>query len=592
MRQQAVSFRLALLALLALVIISTGPASSGAPAATTHRAYLPVVGKAGADLTITGLEITQAVQTATNSVPLVAERATLVRVYGKVDQQSELGGITVTLAGIRDGKALPGSPLTLGPHSVSPDPQRGDLASSYNFNVPREWLSGAVQFVATIDSAHAWPEVDESNNTASVSMTFNSVPALNIEIVPIRYTYSPTGRTYPAPTADVISDWVMRSYPISAINVSFRTPIDFSGDLRFDYEWDRLLELIKAVKIADGAPDALAYYALIPTLNGADSWIASTSFIAGIGYVGDRTAASLDLGPSREDTTGRIAAHELGHNHGRYHAPCGTPGSPLQPFPYTNASIGSQNYGFDGGRGRVMSPFTPDVAKDLMSYCSPQWLSDFTYRGIYDDARRHGALMALPALDGLLIRMSFDGYDTPTLAPVYQLSGVSIRGLGTSEYTAELLDASGTVLASYPLEIQLAQHEPPISLSNGEIAPGAADAPQVRSIAAVVPAPSQPVARVRITRAGASVAEQALETVGAQAAATAFVERGASGALLHWQPSDRPAVVRYRRPGAAWTTLAVDASGGLLPLDSQLLSGPAEFEVTPAGGRSVIVAGV
>jgi hypothetical protein len=228
-----------------------------------------------------------------------------------------------------------------------------------------------------------------------------------------------------------------------------------------------------------------------------------------------------------------------------------------------------------------------------MSYCTPQWLSDFTYRAIYDDARRHGALQVEPTLDGLLVRLAFDGYGMPSLAPVYQLSHVAISGVGPGEYSAELFDASGVLLASYPLEVRQVQQEAPMSLAPDGTAQYTQSEPTlVPAIVAVVPLPERPVARIRITRNGASVAEQALAGPGLRAANTATLNHTGEGALLRWTPAELPALVRFSADGQHWTTLAVDASGGRLRIDPQLLSAPYVFEIIPAGQAKLTVSSV
>ncbi len=66
-------------------------------------------------------------------------------------------------------------------------------------------------------------------------------------------------------------------------------------------------------------------------------------------------------------------AHELGHNHGQEHAPCGV--SPADAaFPYSGGAIGV--WGLDRRSATLKDPAK---IKDIMSYCTPQWASDYTY---------------------------------------------------------------------------------------------------------------------------------------------------------------------------------------------------------------------
>jgi len=72
--------------------------------------------------------------------------------------------------------------------------------------------------------------------------------------------------------------------------------------------------------------------------------------------------------------------HEVGHAHGREHAPCGLFGQPSDPqYPYPEARLGS--WGYDIVEDVLVDP---DEHADVMSYCSPPWVSDFTFGALLD----------------------------------------------------------------------------------------------------------------------------------------------------------------------------------------------------------------
>ena len=71
-------------------------------------------------------------------------------------------------------------------------------------------------------------------------------------------------------------------------------------------------------------------------------------------------------------------AHEVGHNHGRDHAPCpqwGIGGVDAN-YPYPGAATGV--YGWDSRSDTLMPP----TSTDLMGYCNRKWVSDYTYEGL------------------------------------------------------------------------------------------------------------------------------------------------------------------------------------------------------------------
>jgi hypothetical protein len=98
------------------------------------------------------------------------------------------------------------------------------------------------------------------------------------------------------------------------------------------------------------------------------------SGVAGIGWVGGEVAVGWDKLPS----AAAVAAHEWGHNWGRQHAPCGGASNPDNSFPRADGTIGS--YGLDVATATLMPP----SYKDLMGYCNPEWISDYTYTGVLD----------------------------------------------------------------------------------------------------------------------------------------------------------------------------------------------------------------
>lgn len=67
-------------------------------------------------------------------------------------------------------------------------------------------------------------------------------------------------------------------------------------------------------------------------------------------------------------------AHELGHDLGLFHGPCGGAGGPDPAYPYAGALIGVEGYD-----PRSDSFLDPESYYDFMSYCSPEWVSDYHF---------------------------------------------------------------------------------------------------------------------------------------------------------------------------------------------------------------------
>jgi hypothetical protein len=407
-----------------------------------------------------------------------------------------------------------------------------------------------------VDAAHTVPESNESNNQFGRIVTFNSIPDLQVVLVPIDYTHQGPANPgfYPGQGIDNISDWVRRAYPIDNVNVTIRTPHDFSGNLQDNSgaAWVTLLDQIFTLKIGDGLAEdtPVVYYGLIPVNNGSTQWF--TSGIAGIGWISPpgqnfREALGLNLGAN--DETGILAGHEIGHNLGRQHAPCGNPASPDSLYPYSGASIGE--YGTDI-RGNTVSLNTPTSHVDVMSYCSLEWVSDYTYTALYNNQRTQGLSQPAETGERLIIRATFTGNNEITLAPSYAFPIKSSNELAASEVMVELLGANGEIIAAYPVNVRKVEEE----------------GITFRSVMGTVPLPDVPAASLRLVEDGVVLAERQFEQPARLGQAALAVTQTAETVMLNWGLPDLPALVRYTADnGQSWTTLAVDALGGSFSTD-------------------------
>jgi hypothetical protein len=519
-----------------------------------RQIHLPIVLRDAAhrtDLSIAGVEVTQAIQDTSNSVPLVANRPTMLRVYARASGTPAVDDVYLSVNASRNGAPLNDSPLQLGPWAVFSQSTRGVLAASFNAALPAAWLSGQVNLEIKLDVTQAVMEADETNNVTALQATFNPVPPLRIKIVPINYTHTPSGQFFPAPTADLLGDYVLRSYPVNTVNVSLRAPINFSGNLSNGSEWSRLLRAVTDVKNGDGAAAAEVYYGFIPTTN-PDGDMYNPAW-GGMGWIGQRASIGLNSAIDAQDVyaiegNGHLAAHEIGHNFGLPHAPCGNAGGPDPAYPYPNASIG--HYGFDTLQNRIWSPDAPDFTKDVMSYCGPSWFSDYNYEKLYANQVAKGALAQDKLTDNLYIRVAFDEAGAPHLKPVYTFAGAPTDLPAASPYQIELLDAQGHVVAAYPVAVWEAEEH------------GVA----AHAIHALLPRPAADLAVLRLTRSGTPLLEQALRPPAVPQ--TSVLRPTSAGAELHWSEPDIPALIRYTADeGQTWTTVEFDALGGVMSID-------------------------
>jgi hypothetical protein len=362
------------------------------------------------DLRVADLEITQGIQNLTNTVPLVDDRYTLVRVYpGLTNSTVPTKTAMVRLYASRAGSPLLGSPLVRFVEATTSPYQREVFSDTANFVLPAAWTTGTVVFTATITSLDLF-DFNPANNNLSLTRTFAPKANLCIKFLPIStWEAAPywtenlvTGRPTPGflpildrlrtlwPTHNIL--WYTQFTPIrkgaflgpagpfTMLNGADRDPLIFAL-------WEH--------NLYDGAPgwcgggNARTHYlAMInPSIN--------TGNMGGYAALWDvlSMVKMLTSGSAPFDTPtgGGIAAQELAHNYNgpfgdRWkHIPCNLPAGddPHDGWPYPGNQLGPNGprdfFGFDR---RTNSVITPTQATDFMGYCDPVWVSDYTWLGL------------------------------------------------------------------------------------------------------------------------------------------------------------------------------------------------------------------
>lgn len=360
-------------------------------------------GQATRDVTVTGQTPTQSgdvrvvatqwVQTvAANSLKLIPGKAALLRawVIGNGIGPGLTVSVTATSAGNTLGTVNMTAPASL-PTSETPAaaPTNWFLAS-----IPAAWIAAGVEVAVTADPGNVLTEPNETNNRAVATMNLGRANQLSLTNVPVVQS----GRTGVVPSVEAI---MLQRWPLKAVVQKARAPYTFNAAITATGGWSQLLTNMNQVRSNDGS--SRNYYGWIDVNFG--------SGVAGIGMVGRGVAVG------RDDSVDTFA-HELGHNFGRDHAPCGTSGE--ASYPYAGAKIGV--WGFDGTAWKDPARFV-----DLMSYCTPEWISDYTYNAAQSFLQQRtefapGAMLnnVREGADGYLLAGTFNGTSIE-LRPVYRM---------------------------------------------------------------------------------------------------------------------------------------------------------------------------
>jgi len=429
-----------------VVTVQTPGGIAAYPAGFTVTAGGPTL-----DLSIDGLYVTQASQTYARGVPLVKGRNGFLRVFAKANQvNSATPSVRVR---IYNGPTLVNTYSIPAPSaSVPTSITEGTLSSSWNLSLPATDIQAGYSILADVDPAGAVAEADEANNQYPASGSPLLLGALVVQ--PFRTTFLPvtqsslTGNITPGNLA-AWTDRAERMYPFETVDSLLGATYTTSTALQADGTgWSALLGEIESKRIADGFGTTRYYFGVVAT--------GYASGVAGLGYVPGSSASTSGRSALGWDKTGysdggnfpEVYAHELGHNFGRSHAPCGGPANPDPLYPYTNGDIGM--YGYDLATSQLKAPGS---FKDIMGYCSPNWISDYTYAAML--AWRQSDAVHLPppgdengttVQESLLVwgRLEKGAW---TLEPAFPVA-VTPQAPETGDCVAEGFDGSGKRLFS------------------------------------------------------------------------------------------------------------------------------------------------
>lgn len=304
-----------------------------------------------------------------------------VRVPVLAPQAGQASPVVTLNATAANGSAL-GSITMSGPSVLPTATSEYSFSGNFSAILPASWILPGVRVRVTAVGSDG---VQVSQEAAPVVA---SLARIRLVLVPL----STDDGLAQVPDVEAIRAALLRVYPYAAENISIttRAALSMPGSSTADSWWSDALGKLESRRALEDS--GAYYYGLVPKM--------SVTNAAGLAYINQRTgsddftsAIGLD---AKFNTSAAIdpfgnswpqwlttLVHELGHNHSLQHIACGGPANAVTDYPYADGNLGPQplyNSNYAGSIGQLSKAvYGATPMKDVMSYCSGAWFSDYSY---------------------------------------------------------------------------------------------------------------------------------------------------------------------------------------------------------------------
>ena len=312
--------------------------------------------------------LTQTTQSWNDPVPLLAGEPALLRVF--VTAPSGTGATMPDVAATLyvDGSERHAVRLPASARIIPAEVVEGDLSLSVNAEIPAEVIVPGLEMVIEVDPDRTLdPALGVTKRIPEASrmpVDVRAVPPFLLTLIPFLWedvSDSSIVQVVNEMVADAAGGHelfrdVRTLLPVAELSVSAHEPVSMSHS-----NANQLLAQIEAMRLMEGGSGY--WMGVLERRPGARS-----SWFPGMAWIDGHVSYAM---PPKASTI----AHELGHNLGLLHAPCGNPGGVDPWFPHPAGRIGA--WGFDFERSALVHPITPD----FMSYCGSgnEWVSDYNF---------------------------------------------------------------------------------------------------------------------------------------------------------------------------------------------------------------------
>ncbi|PJC97633.1 hypothetical protein GQ37_016845 [Janthinobacterium sp. BJB1] len=450
-----------------IVSVSSSQLILSAPAEATGNVMLSAASRiavnAGtvAAFTLGSIDFAQVLNlnASNTALRLTRGKPAAVRVPVLAPQAGQASPVVTLNATAANGSAL-GSITMSGPSVLPTATSEYSFSGNFSAILPASWILPGVRVRVTAVGSDG---VQVSQEAAPVVA---SLARIRLVLVPL----STDDGLAQVPDVEAIRAALLRVYPYAAENISIttRAALSMPGSSTADSWWSDALGKLENRRALEDS--GAYYYGLVPKM--------SVTNAAGLAYINQRTgsddftsAIGLD---AKFNTSAAIdpfgnswpqwlttLVHELGHNHSLQHIACGGPANAVTDYPYADGNLGPQplyNSNYAGSIGQLSKAvYGATPMKDVMSYCSGAWFSDYSYTRVQQFLEKRSTQVTGSNVLAASMAVAENGYltisgrITPAGVALHPAVASSARmgapASGSSHaYTLRVLTASGQTI--------------------------------------------------------------------------------------------------------------------------------------------------
>ena len=367
--------------------------------------------------------LTQAIQSFVHPIPLIAGKTALMRVFVRSNRGSGVAHPPVRATFYQnDVEVLTVDDWEL-PGRIPAEINEGNLDLSANAFIPDRIIQPGVEVVIEVDPGGTLdPALGIGGRTPAdgrTSLDVRAVSALKLTMVPLVWEEKPDHGTTVRVRSLTADDQLLRLtravLPVGELDLTAHERVWTSFDPTFANSYSAL-SVTSALRAAEG---------------GSGHYMGVLRSPGGLAQVPGQVSVS--------GLYGSTIAHELGHNLSLRHAPCGLVQNIDRAYPHTGGQIGL--WGYQSWTGLAIEPTS---GYDVMSYCGPQWISDYSFgralryrtgKGLADNGR------AIADRKGLLIWGGVNADGKLVIEPAFVVDAPPLLPDGSGPYRVAGLDA-------------------------------------------------------------------------------------------------------------------------------------------------------